>query len=108
MFKFIIGAKQLFLHFREWIQFRVGRSAEKNLDCFNDNECLNSYNTAFLTFQGVDSIPCREIGYILRSLGQNPTENEIIALVCEAGCDWEGYLTRFSFDKNNFLSSLRI
>jgi hypothetical protein len=27
-------------------------------------------------------------------LGQNPTENEIIALVCEAGCDWEGYLTR--------------
>jgi hypothetical protein len=30
-------------------------------------------------------------------LGQNPTENEIIALVCEAGCDWEGYLTRCSF-----------
>ena len=47
--------------------------------------------------QGVDSIPCREIGYILRSLGQNPTENEIIALVCEAGCDWEGYLTREDF-----------
>ena len=42
----------------------------------------------------MDAIPCREIGYILRSLGQNPTENEIIALVCEAGCDWEGYLTR--------------
>jgi len=27
------------------------RSAEKNLDCFNDNECLNSYNTAFYYFR---------------------------------------------------------
>ena len=50
-----------------------------------------------LFFQGVEMIPAREIGYILRSLGQNPTEDDIIALVCEAGCDWEGYLTADDF-----------
>ena len=42
-------------------------------------------------------IPAKEIGYILRSLGQNPTEDDIIALVCEAGCDWEGDLTADDF-----------
>ena len=40
-------------------------------------------------FQGVEAIPAREVGYILRSLGQNPTEDEINNLICEAGCDWE-------------------
>ena len=39
--------------------------------------------------QNTEAIPAREVGYILRSLGQNPTEDEILALVCEAGCDWE-------------------
>ena len=39
--------------------------------------------------QGVEAIPAREVGYILRSLGQNPTEDEINNLICEAGCDWE-------------------
>jgi hypothetical protein len=57
-------------------------------------QCTALHCNDFFQFKGVDAIPCREIGYILRSLGQNPTENEIIALVCEAGCDWEGYLTR--------------
>ena len=42
-----------------------------------------------LFIQNTDAIPAREVGYILRSLGQNPTEDEILALVCEAGCDWE-------------------
>lgn len=46
------------------------------------------------------SIPCKEIGYILRSLGQNPTEDDIINLVCEAGCYWDGYLTRDDFARN--------
>ena len=43
--------------------------------------------------QGLESIPCKEVGYVLRTLGQNPTEDEVIALVCEAGCDWEGDFT---------------
>ena len=47
--------------------------------------------------QGLQAIPCKEIGYILRTLGQNPTEDDIINLVYDAGCDWEGYLTREDF-----------
>merc|ERR1712180_496564 len=46
---------------------------------------------------GQESIACKEVGYVLRTLGQNPTEDEVIALVCEAGCDWEGYLTADDF-----------
>lgn len=42
-------------------------------------------------------IPAREVGYILRSLGQNPTEDEINNLICEAGCDWEGFLSADDF-----------
>lgn len=63
-----------------------------------ENELSSELKAAFdLYSKGLESIPCREIGYILRSLGQNPTEDEIIELVCEAGCDWEGYLTRDDF-----------
>jgi len=47
--------------------------------------------------KGVESIPAREVGYILRSLGQNPTEDEINNLICEAGCDWEGFLNADDF-----------
>ena len=50
-----------------------------------------------LSFKGLSSIPCKEIGYILRSLGQNPTEDDILNLVYEAGCSWEGYLSRRDF-----------
>ena len=50
-------------------------------------------------FQGLEAIQCKEVGYVLRSLGQNPTEDEVINLVCEAGCDWEG-----TFTCDNFLS----
>ena len=54
----------------------------------------------FLTFfQGLEAIQCKEVGYVLRSLGQNPTEDEVINLVCEAGCDWEGTFTCDDFLK---------
>jgi len=55
---------------------------------------LKELRTAFeLYSKGLNSIPCKEVGYVLRTLGQNPTEDEIIALVCEAGCDWDGNFT---------------
>jgi len=58
------------------------------------NELAQELRAAFeLYSKGLESIPCKEIGYILRTLGQNPTEDEIIALICEAGCDWEGTFT---------------
>lgn len=63
-----------------------------------DSELESELKIAFAHYsKGVEMIPAREIGYILRSLGQNPTEDDIIALVCEAGCDWEGYLTADDF-----------
>ena len=31
--------------------------------------------------QGVEEIPCRSVGYVLRILGQNPTEDEIVEMV---------------------------
>jgi len=60
----------------------------------NAPEIEEELKTAFeLYSKGLESIPCKEVGYILRTLGQNPTEDEVIALVCEAGCDWEGNFT---------------
>ena len=50
-------------------------------------------------FQPLEAIQCKEVGYVLRSLGKNPTEDEVINLVCEAACDWEG-----TFTCDNFLS----
>lgn len=61
-------------------------------------EIASELKTAFTQYAGnMDAIPAREVGYILRTLGQNPTEDEILALVCEAGCDWEGVLTADDF-----------
>ena len=34
-----------------------------------------------LLFQGVDVIPSRSVGYVLRILGQNPTEDDIVEMV---------------------------
>ncbi len=50
-------------------------------------------------FQRLEAIQFKEVGYFLHSLGQNPTEDEVINLVCEAGCDWEGTFTCDDFLK---------
>ena len=34
-----------------------------------------------LHFQGLEQIPSRSVGYILRILGQNPTEDDIVEMV---------------------------
>jgi len=47
--------------------------------------------------RGSLQIPCRDIGYILRILGQNPTEDDIVEMVMKANCDWEGIMTREDF-----------
>lgn len=48
--------------------------------------------------RGLEEIPCRSVGYVLRILGQNPTEDEIVEMVMKANCDWEGLMS-----KNDFL-----
>jgi len=47
--------------------------------------------------RGVDEIPSRSVGYVLRILGQNPTEDEIVDMVMRANCDWEGFMSKQAF-----------
>jgi len=47
--------------------------------------------------RGLDQIPSRSVGYILRILGQNPTEDDIVEMVMKANCDWEGLMSRQEF-----------
>ena len=60
---------------------------------------IGSLDGFTIFFQPLEAIQCKEVGYVLRSLGKNPTEDEVINLVCEAACDWEG-----TFTCDNFLS----
>ena len=39
-------------------------------------------------------------------MGQNPTEDEVINLVCEAACDWEGTFTCDDFLSHSQLRKL--
>jgi len=47
--------------------------------------------------RGGGEIPCRAIGYVLRILGQNPTEDEIVEMVMKANCDWDGNMNKKDF-----------
>merc|ERR1719154_907041 len=47
--------------------------------------------------RGLDQIPSRSVGYILRIIGQNPTEDDIVEMVMKANCDWEGLMSRSEF-----------
>jgi len=47
--------------------------------------------------RGVTEIPSRHIGYVLRILGQNPTEDQIVEMVMKANCDWDGVMTKKDF-----------
>ena len=42
------------------------------------------FSNLFLT-QGSQQISSRDIGYVLRILGQNPTEDEIVEMVMKVG-----------------------
>ena len=37
-------------------------------------------------FQGAEEIPSKHVGYVLRILGQNPTEDDIVAMVMKVCC----------------------
>merc|ERR1711936_1554080 len=47
--------------------------------------------------KGSDMIPSKDIGLVLRILGQNPTEDQIVQMVMQANCDWEGYMAKSDF-----------
>lgn len=47
--------------------------------------------------KGGHQICSKDIGQVLRILGQNPTEDEIITMVLKANCEWDGVMTRTDF-----------
>jgi len=47
--------------------------------------------------KGGDQIFSRDIGHVLRILGQNPTEDQIVGMVMKANCDWDGMMTKTDF-----------
>ena len=56
-----------------------------NLNIF----CLSEVKEAFSLFDknGTGRIPTREVGTVIRSLGQNPTEQELQDIVIEVDAD---------------------
>jgi len=67
---------------------------ESKSGCELTRELEDAWN---LYSRGLDQIPSRSVGYILRIIGQNPTEDDIVEMVMKANCDWEGLMSRSEF-----------
>eukprot|EP00092_Neocalanus_flemingeri_P088581 GFUD01111939.1.p1 GENE.GFUD01111939.1~~GFUD01111939.1.p1 ORF type:complete len:215 (+),score=80.82 GFUD01111939.1:185-829(+) len=67
---------------------------ESKSGCELTGELEEAWN---LYTRGMDQIPSRSVGYVLRILGQNPTEDDIVEMVMKANCDWEGLMSRQDF-----------
>lgn len=62
------------------------------------NEIAQELTDAWnLYTRGAEEIPSKHVGYVLRILGQNPTEDDIVAMVMKADCDWDGVMNRVDF-----------
>ena len=48
--------------------------------------CMFFIQVLVLYFQGAEEIPSKHVGYVLRILGQNPTEDDIVAMVMKVCC----------------------
>jgi len=69
-------------------------TTETKSGCELTGELEEAWN---LYTRGVPEIPSRSVGYVLRILGQNPTEDDIVEMVMKANCDWEGVMSRDEF-----------
>jgi len=67
---------------------------DENRSLANDGDELTREleDAWFLYTRGEDQIPSRDVGHVLRILGQNPTEDEIVNMVMKANCEWEGFM----------------
>jgi len=62
------------------------------------NEMARELTDAWNLFtRGENEIPSKDIGHVLRILGQNPTEDDIVNMVMKADCDWDGTMGRQDF-----------
>jgi len=67
---------------------------ESKSGCELTGELEEAWN---LYTRGMDQIPSRSVGYVLRILGQNPTEDDIVQMVMKANCEWDGLMSRKDF-----------
>lgn len=71
---------------------------ENGPDCQPGGEMEQELTDAWNLFtRGQEVIPSKQIGYVLRILGQNPTEDDIVAMVMKADCEWDGTMNRTDF-----------
>ena len=67
-----------------------GEIAQELTDAWNlytrVSETCIFYTGLLLYFQGAEEIPSKHVGYVLRILGQNPTEDDIVAMVMKVCC----------------------
>jgi len=62
-------------------------------DCAPGDEITRELEDAwYLYTKGEEQIPSRDIGHVLRILGQNPTEDDVVDMVMKANCEWEGLM----------------
>lgn len=98
---------QKFLVFKEKLSKRFKRSKDSVLDevvpeirddCKPGDEMTQELTDAWTLYtRGSNEIPSKQIGYVLRILGQNPTEDDIVEMVMKADCDWEGTMNMADF-----------
>merc|ERR1712012_1339364 len=71
---------------------------EVDESCKPGDEMTQELTDAWNLFtRGSTEVPSKQIGYVLRILGQNPTEDDIVEMVMKADCDWEGTMSRSEF-----------
>jgi len=71
---------------------------EPKPDCQPGDEMAQELTDAWNLFtRGSEEIPSKHVGYVLRILGQNPTEDDIVAMVMKADCEWDGTMNRTDF-----------
>lgn len=71
---------------------------EAGPECQPGDEMAQELTDAWNLFtRGSEEIPSKHVGYVLRILGQNPTEDEIVAMVMKADCEWDGTMNRTDF-----------
>ena len=67
-----------------------GEIAQELTDAWNlytrVSETCIFYTGLLLYLQGAEEIPSKHVGYVLRILGQNPTEDDIVAMVMKVCC----------------------
>jgi len=96
--KFISFTDKFFKKFKKTQKVVQEIIPEPKPDCQPGDEMAQELTDAWNLFtRGSEVIPSKHVGYVLRILGQNPTEDDIVAMVMKADCEWDGTMNRTDF-----------